>query len=35
MQTILRRLQTAVEPTLLQEKPFDIVGVDEKMLLGD
>jgi hypothetical protein len=32
--TILRRLQTAVEPPLLHEKTFDMISVDEKMLLG-
>jgi hypothetical protein len=35
LQSILKRLQTAVGPALLQEKTFDIVSVDEKMLFGD
>jgi hypothetical protein len=30
LQTIFKRLQTAVGPALLQEKTFDIVTVDEK-----
>jgi hypothetical protein len=35
LQTIFRRLQTAVRPALLQEKSFDIVNVEEKMLFDD
>jgi hypothetical protein len=35
LQTMLKRLQTAVGPALLQEKTFDMVSVDEKMLFDD
>jgi hypothetical protein len=35
LQTILKKLQTAVGPALLQEKPFEIVSVGEKMLFDD